>query len=305
MPYDFEVSDDPNSKHIPEYGSQEIDFIPVKNFYLDVDSSAVIATKTVQPEDYHLIEKRMMWRINKNYVSKSDFIMMDILVHNNWKRPIYFASPAADGCIGLQDYLQLEGIVYRLVPIKTPCPGGYDCGRMKPDLMYKNLMEKFDWGRINEPDVYIDHFHERTIQILRVRQNFGKLAEALLAIGRKDSAIKVLDRIIEMVPSYKIPHDFGSLKIFACYYQAGDTIKANKLVKELFKQSSDELKYYFSLKPKVIKNCDYELRKNLQTQQEMIMMTQQYKQPAIAAEIEKDFNLYYQKYAMMMNAGKQ
>jgi hypothetical protein len=303
--FEFAASDNPNTKHIPEYGTQEIDFIPVKSFYLDVDSAAVIATKTIEPEDRHLIEKRIQWRTGKNYFSKADLVMMDILVHNNWKRPIYFASPSADGCIGLQDYLQSEGIVFRLVPIKTPCPNNYDCGRLKTDLMYKNLMEKFDWGRLNEPDVYIDHFHERTLQILRVRQNFGKLAEGLINVGKKDSAMKVVNRCIEMIPSYKVPHDFSSLKLFECCYLAGDTAKANKLINELFKQSAAELKYFFSLRPKQIKNSDYEIRKNLQTEQEMISMTQRFNQPKITSEIEKDFNGYYQKYSMMMNAGKQ
>ena len=300
--YEFEVSDDPRTKKIPEYGDQNIDYIPVKSFYIDVDTAAVKATGTVKEQDMQKVVKRLEWRVGKNYLSKSDFIIFDMLTHNNWKRPIYFASASNEATLGMSDYLQLEGIVYRLVPIKTPCSNG-DCGRINSDIMYKNLMEKFDWGRINEPDVYIDHFHERTLSILRLRYHFARLASALLSEGKKDSAIKVLDRCIKMIPSYKVPHDLSSLNLFEVYFAAGEKEKGLKLVNELFNQSQSELRYYFSLKPKFIRMYDYEIRKNLQTEQELLMISRNYKQESIASLIDKDFSIYYQKFMVMI--GKQ
>lgn len=299
----FVLSDDPATKRIPEYGDQPIDYIPVKNFYLDVNPADVLASGTVSPEDSSFIVRRIQWRIGKNYLTKAELAMMDILIHNQWKRPVYFASPSPEGCLGLQEYLQSEGIVSRLVPIKTPCSSGYDCGRVHTDLTYKNLMEKFDWGRLNEPDVYIDHFHTRTVQILRIRQNFGKLAEVLLNEGRKDSARNVIHRCLQMLPSSKVPHDFGSLKLFEGCYRTGDTALANQLVEELFTQTTGELKYYFSLKPKFIRLSDYEIRRNLQTLQELLFLTQRYGQKEWMDKIDREFNLYYQKYSVL-NAGR-
>ena len=293
--FDFAASDEDKYKIIPQYGNQRIDHVPSRNYYMDVDPEAVLASGTVKADEASLIPKKMIWKITKNYLGKGDLIMMDIIAHNNWKRPIYFAAPTADATIGLQEYLQNEGIVYRLVPIRTRC-SGYDCGRMKTDLIYENLMNKFEWGRLNEPDVYIDHFHQRTLMILRLRSNYAKLAQALLMEGKKDTAIKVLDRCIEMIPSKKVPHDLGSLDMISTYFMAGATDKGTRMLKELDNQSASELKYYFSLKPRLLKMSEYEIRKNLQMQNELMTMAKQFGQNDLSPKIEKQFNEYYDKF---------
>lgn len=47
-------------------------------------------------------------------------MLIDLLSHFDWKRPIYFTQLLDLDDYGLLDYLQQDGFVYRLVPIVTP-----------------------------------------------------------------------------------------------------------------------------------------------------------------------------------------
>ena len=55
-------------------------------------------------------------------LTKNRILMLDILANFDWKRPIYFTGGANDDgeYIWLKDYLQLDGLAFKLVPIKTP-----------------------------------------------------------------------------------------------------------------------------------------------------------------------------------------
>ena len=49
-----------------------------------------------------------------------DIMVREIVEANNWERPIYFAVTCSDDSkIGLQDYLKMEGMAFRLVPSMT------------------------------------------------------------------------------------------------------------------------------------------------------------------------------------------
>ena len=75
--------------------------------------------------------------------------MLDIVANNNWERPIYFTGGAFgdDDYIWMKDYLQLDGMVYKLVPIKTPVARAnpFDMGRLDTEFMY-NKVNNWDWG---------------------------------------------------------------------------------------------------------------------------------------------------------------
>ena len=84
-------------------------------------------------------------------------MVIDLLAHNNWKRPIYFAATApAKSYLNLAPYLQLEGLAYRLVPIKQNEQESQSETRIATDIMYDNIM-KFKWGSMDVKGTYLDH----------------------------------------------------------------------------------------------------------------------------------------------------
>ncbi len=129
---------------------------------LPVDSLSVIRNGVVRPQDYDKIPKSIQWRIppRGDKLLKQDLMIMDMVITNarqGWKRPIYFAtSVPPESFVGLSDYLQQEGLAYRVVPIiqtrRHTSAGSY--GWVATDIMYENLMKKFRFRNLNKPGIF-------------------------------------------------------------------------------------------------------------------------------------------------------
>jgi hypothetical protein len=292
---DFIKDDDPRTKFTPQ-PNLTLDYIPTKNFRLSVDSSKVIKNGTVKPKDAHLILPHIDFRVGGSSMLKNEMMQLDILGTNEWERPIYFVSGGAEGALKLEDYFQNEGYAYRFVPIRTSGRNFLTYGRIDTDILYDNLMNKFKYGRMEEPDVYLDFYNIRTIAVTKLRNNFTRLAEELLKENKKDSAIQVLDRIMELAPNNKVPYDLFVPPIAAGYYSCGEKDKANKIVREHLDIISEELVYYFSLDAELRQNLDYELRVALQLSQEYVQITGEAGDTEMNQQAEELFTLYYQRY---------
>lgn len=115
--FDFITSDDPRTKH-PR--APDLNYLPTKRVRISVDRNAVIKNGVVAAKDTAKIVNEIVWEIPKSYVMKADLMILDLLAHNDWTRPIYFAvTVGSDGYMGLENYFQLEGLSYRFVPIQT------------------------------------------------------------------------------------------------------------------------------------------------------------------------------------------
>lgn len=292
---DFIASDKPETKY-PLPGNETIDYIPTKQFKLTVDKELVLKHGAVKEKDADLIVPEIVWTVNKSYIQKSEMIILDIIANNNWERPIYFVSPYGDSDVGLRDYLQLEGFAYKLVPIKTPSPDILNIGRIDSDNLYKKYMETYMWRGMQEKDVFIDHNNQRTAGVLRLRHNFTRLANQLIAENKKDSAIKVLDRIVELMPQEKYPYDFYMIGIAEGYYKLNETEKADSLLNEYIKYTEDNLKYLFSLTGKFSDLVDYDKQLNLQIMQELSGIADKYGQPQTKTELEQSMRKYMELY---------
>jgi hypothetical protein len=142
----------------------------------------------------------------------------------------------------IRDYFQCEGFAYRLVPIKTK----YDMqsvGRIDTDQLYDNMMNKFRWGNMGDPKVYLDENIRRTIQIVKLRNNFGRLAIALKQEGKDDKAIEVLDRCLEVLPVEKMAVTYYDSRfldaLFACNHP-----KASEIATGIFNNAYNDLLFY-------------------------------------------------------------
>jgi hypothetical protein len=243
---DFIKSDNQSTK-VPTQTGRMYDYVPTRTFTIPVDSSKVLEEGVVKPENAQLIENQLQGRFG-NRLTKSDMIVLDIIANNNWERPIYFVAYGHSGMLGLDDYLQLEGLAYRLVPIKTP--SRFDKGRIDTEILYENYMNTFTWGRMNEPDVYLDHFHLRTLNVIRLRPRYTRLANALIAENEYEKAENVLDYIVDLTPHEQVPYDFFIPGIVESYYNINKIDKANELASKMMDISIAHLDYYLSMNRK-------------------------------------------------------
>ncbi len=272
---EFVGSDDPRTKQIPGY-DEYIDFIPGKKLKLKVDTAQIFKNKILSSLEASKIDTSIIIEIKSDYILKSQLIMLDILAHNAWKRPIYFASPYPDGTLWLDEYLQLDGYAYKLVPIKTKYKNSFDCGRILTDTLYEHLMKKFDYRGMNDPKIYIDNFHERTLSVLRFRNIFIRLAEAFYHENKIDSAIKVLDYCIWLLPFTKVEHDINSIALARVYLLCGQKDKAINLLKDFTNQISQYLSFFSALDSSRRSLCEYDINNNLYYLQQIKSLSKEF-----------------------------
>jgi len=235
---------DPSKRQTFQDG-RKMNIFPSKFFSLKVDTNKVLANGTM-PEQYRSeMLTEIKWKINKRYVMKNDLMILDLLAHNNWDRPVYFAITTGDAAyIGLQQHFQLEGLAYRLVPFRTKKSADGQTGRVNTEILYKNLMEEFQWGGMESKDeIYMNENNLR--MCMNLRNIFARLADALIREGETEKAIEVLDRCMEVMPEHNVPYNFFMISLVEGYYKAGDTEKANAFARELMTQFKADLDFFF------------------------------------------------------------
>lgn len=273
----------------------EYKYFPTKHFRLPVDSARVIENGTVLPKYAGQITP-VEWKIPGNGVTKNKLMMLDILAHNDWERPIYYAvTIGSSSYINLENYFELHGFAYRLVPVKGKSNDGYT-GRVNTTTMYDNVMNKFKWGNMNDPDVYLDETNRRMIR--NMRSNFGRLASALVDEGKLDSALRVCDTCIHAMPNESIPYDYFVLPIAETYYNAGAPEKGKEAAKILVDNYEKELAYYFSFGPEYKGNeeIDISRQQGLAIMRGISQVTRKNGHKKLADRADKLFSKYYRNY---------
>ncbi len=281
----FIASDDKQTK-VKVTTGKEYDYVPTRTFTVPVDSAKVIANGTVNPKDAKLIEKQLVGRIKGGRMTKSDLIALDIIANNNWERPIYFVSYGHSGLFSLDNYLQLDGFAYRLVPIKTN-QQGYERGRIDTDILYDKFMNVFKWGGMNEDDVYLDHFHKRTLSVIRMRLRFASLANKLIDEGKLDKAEEVLDKIVELTPHEKVPFDFMMTYVIEGYYKLKKFDKGNALLEKHQDILEANLGHWLDKSQKYRNRAQETIQFDVQVMMQNLRMAQRYGQMDLAERAEK------------------
>jgi hypothetical protein len=293
---EFVGSDDPATR-VQSYDGKLYDYVPVRNYYVPVDTLKVLKNGTVKSKDASLVVKQLEGKLSGNYLTKSDMIVLDIIANNNWDRPIYFVSTGHSGTVGLENYLQLDGFAYRLVPIKT-VTSSFDKGRVDTDVLYDKLMNTYQYGRMNQPDVYLDNFHLRTLLVVRMKYRFSRLAMELAEKGDLVKAEQVLDRITELTPSKNVPYDMFNPGIAEAYYKINKFDKGNKMFSSLIDIADRHLKYYASLNPKYVKSMEEEITYQMRILGNTMQVARQYNQTEMAKLAEDLFTKYNQKFSI-------
>ncbi|MEJ2882878.1 glycosyltransferase family 117 protein [Pedobacter sp. GR22-6] len=237
---DLLLSDNDEDK-LPLEGGKRVNFIPTKNFKLTVNKADVIKNNVVAAADSAKIAPELQWTFNKNYVTKGTLAMLDILAHNNWKRPIYFASTVpSDQYNGLDNYLYNEGLALRLIPLKTDTATKTEL--INTPALYNNLMNKFVWGNVKNAR-YLDTQSSDDISIFT--NVFNNAITGLLREGKTAEAKKVADRYFEVMPDrfYGLRSMMGVYFMAENLYYLNETKKANELIEKSAAYIKKELTY--------------------------------------------------------------
>ncbi|PQJ76413.1 glycosyltransferase family 117 protein [Polaribacter glomeratus] len=237
----YDLDDDGNPEKI----------LPTNKIRIPVNKENVLKYGIVAQKDADKIVPYIDITVDRA-LAKNTILMLDILNNFNWERPIYFTggSNTDSEYLWLKDYLQLDGVAFKFVPIKTPTKivnengqlirelSLFDIGRIDPEKMYKNV-QKWDWRNINDGKIYLDEQTKRNA--ISLRNSLMRLSAAFAIEGDTLKAIEVLDLSLDKLAIKDFDHYSLSMEYPEMYYKLGEPQKARAAAKTLIKLFKDKL----------------------------------------------------------------
>ena len=278
-------------KHWVRSENEELKVIPTDSIVIKVDKEAVRRSSMMIPgdsiPDYMHISLK-----GRRALYKKDLMMLEMLAEANWERPIYIAvSVGREEQLGMENHFIQEGLAYRFTPFDSKQTGV----TIDSEKMYDNLMNKFKFGGIDKPGIYIDENAMR--MCYSHRRIFSQLVGQLIKEGKKDKAKAALDYAEKMIPAVNVPYDWqnGAVQMAEAYYQLGEMAKADQMMKELADKSVEYMTWYLSLDEHrfILSAQEFEYHWALLDREVKIM--KQYKSTqaeAYDAKVEELYNLY-------------
>ncbi len=235
-------------------GRNKIAYLPTSKFSIKVDSAVVESYRQYLNDGDTLVNDIQFSLLDaggrpRSYITKASLAVLDLLNNLDWNRPVYFAvTTGGDAYMGLEQYFQLEGLAYRLTPIKhAKNPNPNIDGGVSSALMYENMMKKFEWGNMDNQKIYLDENNRRMTTNLRLQ--FGHLTEQLIAEGKLDLAREVIQKSLDVMPEYNVPYDQPQImwQLVDMMYEADYDEKALELSKRMIELNNQEIEFYHSL----------------------------------------------------------
>ena len=279
--------------------------IPTDSIVVKIDKEAVRRSGMMIPEalgdsipDYMHISLKDEKGNPKRALYKSELMMLEMLANANWERPIYMAiTVGTDNQLNMREHFIQEGLTYRFTPFDTEALGA----TIDSEKMYDNLMNKFKFGGIDKPGIYID---ENTMRMCYThRRIFAQLITQLMKEGKKDKALAALEYAEKMIPAFNVPYDVqnGALELAEAYYQLGNNTKADQIIDELANKSVEYLTWYLSLDDNHLLMSQREFIMHLSALDMEVKMMEKYKSK-LAGNYTPKVNELYNIYVGRMKA---
>lgn len=298
---DFIGSDNPRTK-VSTYSGAKLDYYPTKKFFIPVDKNYVLKNNVVREELKNRIVDSVSFNVGKSNMMKNSLMVLDMIAQNNWERPIYFAiTSGMDTYLGLHNYFQQEGMTYRLVPIKRTKQEKKSAsrgqqGRVDPVIMYDNIMNKFEWGNLEDPDVYIGSVTRR--HCTNYRNVFATLGKELISIGEKEKVVKLLDKCLIVLPEYQVPYTINDVQIAELYFLADEKEKGQELAERLAELFANNLDYFATLSKELQSSADDDIRRNFYGLQVLVQLAQRFSLDEFQENVTNEFQRLQAKYTL-------
>jgi len=303
--FDFITSDAPDAKVTYENG-ESANYLPTKSLKLTVNADEVIKGGVIPASQRDRITDVMNFTYPGKYVTKDNLAVMDILAHNNWKRPIYFAvTVGGENMMGLERYLYNEGFAYHLMPFK-PDTTVQPLEASNTLVMYNNMVNKFKYGNMKAAK-NLDNTTETLFYPL-VTRLFSSLSDNLVREGHGDLAKNVLKKYEQMVPETINFPELALKKYFMAQsaYEAGDIALANKTVSQVNEFALDQLKYNYNLYQQDANSVSArDVQFCLSITNGMISLTKHYNQTKLTAMLEAQLKDYSTKFGGLAPPSEQ
>ena len=236
----MDVFRDPKMKVSLENG-EKLDFICARNLVIPVNKENCIKYGIVPEKFASEIPDSIMLSMpkEKNYVSKPELFMLDLLSNYEWDRPLSVLNMGGDLNVGIKDYLLYDGFSYRFTPIRNK-PASTDAGKVDALELYNRMKTDYKWDALKRTDYFVDYQNMYTfLGVLSQRQLFVTVANALIDAGEKEKAEEIQDMCQEVFPEQNFPletisvgfagNDYMVAQMVENYYYLGAFDKARPM----------------------------------------------------------------------------
>ena len=245
--------------------------IPTDTLYITIDKEAVRRSGMMMASD--TIPDRMVISLaGKRAIYKNDMMMLEMLAQCNWERPLYVATTVgSDNYMNLGDNFVQEGLAYRITPFNTKAQGAKNFDTEK---VYNNVMNRFKWGGLDKPGLYIDETVMR--MCYTHRHLLAQLAMQLIAEGQNAKAEKVLRKAEKVLPEYNVPYTFlsGAADMARAYALIGKKADAARILNKVWADAKSYADYYLQLTGSRFMMSQNDVLRQLYIMQNIAVITQ-------------------------------
>lgn len=251
----MEVFRHPDVK-LPLTSGRKVDYIISRKISIPVNKENVLKYGILSEKFAEQIPDEIVIEIpkDKDYLSKPELFMLDLLSNYQWDRPINVLNQGGDLNIGIKDYLMFEGYSCKFVPIKNRIQTGQP-GIVDTDHLYKLMTETYKWDDIARSDYFVDYQNLYThLGVMSQRNLFSTAANAFIDAGEPERALEMLDKCQEVIKSDRYPlesiilgfsgNDYSVIEMISDYYLLGETEKARALALEMFNSLIETAGFY-------------------------------------------------------------
>ena len=283
---------------LSQYSESNLDIVyyPTNKIRVPVNKENVLASGLVKAKDSALILDYIDIDLPKSALPKNRLLMLDLLANNDWKRPLYFSGGSfeAGEYLWMKDYLQLDGLAYKLVPIKTKYESVFEMGRIDTDTMTA-IVKSWEWGNSGDPEVYIDT--QTRVQGLSFRSNLARLTETLIGENKLSEAKEILDIGMKNMPVNGFDYYNFVVPFIEGYYAVGAPEEARGLFQELKNIYQDHLGYYAAMDITDQYNSIQNIIENLEGYRRILDVLSIGDSTEITVEERREFEVFMDKFS--------
>ncbi len=280
-----------------------VNYIPLKNYFVpSLSKEELIKRGLINAADSGRVSNEMKWTYPKSAAQKGDLAILNIIAavaNAGWNRPLYFDAGLRTGDYGgTGDYLHMEGLVYRLMPFKYNDSAikvnPQVLGSINTDKGYDMFMNKFLWGGADRNDVYFDEPNRH--EFVTYRMDGAFLANQLVAEGKKDKAIQVLDKVMAKITEHSYCYDYTGYFIAASYYRAGALAKADSLTNKIMRNADQDFEWWAGLPDGSKLSVTEDIRSQFQIMQSLAQTAAQSNDMAMAKALSNRIMGHAEEY---------
>ncbi len=264
-------------------------YLPSNNLYIPIDPARALSSGLVTMADTGKIVTKIPVSVDKQYITKDQLAVLDIIMSNIYDRPVYFSVTCQDSkLMNINDYTQMEGLGLRVLPVYTPSQKEfyiYGSGRVDIDKVHDRVVNKWKWGNFDKQRLYVDNSYGASVQAMKMI--IWRSSEEMIAEGRNQEAVDITDAYFKGFPEMNFPYDARTMPHINIYVRAGAFDKAKEHLRILAKESAEYMAFFDSLDEDDLKagfSLDYRLYSNAVS--EILKISKTVKDDAFAQEME-------------------